>query len=151
MIDEGVFNVERLTLLYDLSQAFSTLMTLDELLPSIIAKTKEVLAAESCALLLVDEERQKFYFPVISDLNPAIKARFKNIRFPMDKGVAGWVLQHGKPARVPDATRDARFYTDVDRHSGGADPRIVVRSVADTSRGHRRHRVAQQADGVVHR
>ena len=38
MIDEGSLNVERLTLLYALSQAFNSLMTLDELLPSIITQ-----------------------------------------------------------------------------------------------------------------
>jgi hypothetical protein len=38
-------------LLYTLSRAFSALITLDELLPSIMLKTKEVLQAESCALL----------------------------------------------------------------------------------------------------
>jgi hypothetical protein len=73
VIDEGVFTVERLTLLYELSQAFSSLMTLEELLPSIIAKTQETLQAESCALLLLDHERQEFYFPITSDLSPAIE------------------------------------------------------------------------------
>src|SRR5687767_4255319 len=70
MIDEGTLTAERLTLLYSLGQAFSSLMTLDVLLPSIITKTKEIMQAESCALLLLDEEHQEFYFPVTSDLSP---------------------------------------------------------------------------------
>jgi Nif-specific regulatory protein len=118
MSDKGTLDAERLTVLYALGQAFSALMTLDELLPSIITKTKEILQAESCALLLLDEERQEFYFPITSDLSPSIEARMRKIRFPADKGVAGWVLQHRQPALVLDATRDSRFYTAVDRHTG---------------------------------
>jgi Nif-specific regulatory protein len=118
MIDEGTLTAERLTLLYTLGQAFSSLMTLDTLLPSIITRTKEIMQAESCALLLLDEEHQEFYFPVTSDLSPTIEARMKNIRFPADKGVAGWVLQQCKPALVLDASRDDRFYMAVDRRTG---------------------------------
>jgi Nif-specific regulatory protein len=115
---EEVFKVERWTLLYELSQAFSALMTLDELLPSIIAKTKDILRAESCALLLLDDARQELYFPITSDLSPVIDTRLQQVCFPADRGVAGWVLQHGTPACVADAARDARFYTGVDRHTG---------------------------------
>jgi GAF domain-containing protein len=118
MIDEGTLTAERLTLLYTLGQAFSSLMTLDTLLPSIITRTKEIMQAESCALLLLDEEHQEFYFPVTSDLSPTIEARMKNIRFPADKGEAGWVLQQRKPALVLDASRDDRFYMAVDRRTG---------------------------------
>jgi Nif-specific regulatory protein len=110
---------ERLALLYELSRAFNTLMTLDELLPSIIAQTKAVLQAESCALLLLDEERQELYFPIASDLSPKIEARFNEIRFPADKGVVGWALHHGQPVHVPDVSRDPRWYSAVDRHTGG--------------------------------
>lgn len=73
----GNLSAKQLALLYTLSRAFSALITLDELLPSIIAQTKEVLQAESCALLLIDEARQELYFPITSDLSPAIEARFK--------------------------------------------------------------------------
>jgi hypothetical protein len=53
---EGGFIVEKLAVLLDLSRALSALITLDELRPCIIAKTKEVLEAESCALFLLDIE-----------------------------------------------------------------------------------------------
>ena len=115
---EGVSSVEKLSLLFELSHAFSALIQLEELLPHIITKTKEVLQAESCALLLLDEERQELFFPVTSDLSPEVEERFKDIRFTADKGVAGWVLQQVRPALVPDVTRDERFYSNVDRQTG---------------------------------
>ena len=114
----GAFKTERWALLYELGQAFSAMMAPDELLPSIIAKTKDVLRAEGGALLLLDDARQELYFPVASDLTPAVEARLRQVRVPADRGVAGWVLRHGTPARVAEAARDARFYTGVDRHTG---------------------------------
>jgi hypothetical protein len=53
---KGGLIVEKLAVRLDLSRALSALITLDELRPCIIAKTKEVLEAESCALLLLDIE-----------------------------------------------------------------------------------------------
>lgn len=54
---EGVSSVEKLSLLFEMSHAFSALIELEELLPYLMTKTQEVLQAESCALLLLDEKR----------------------------------------------------------------------------------------------
>jgi GAF domain-containing protein len=113
-----VSDVEKLSLLFELSRSFSSLIDLEELLPCIIAKTREGLQAESCSLLLLDEARQELYFPVISDTTPEVEARLKDIRFPAEKWVAGWVVQHGMPTRVPDVTRDDRWFGEVDRATG---------------------------------
>jgi len=134
MTQEGIFNAERLSLLLELSHAFSALITLEELLPHIIDKTKDVLQAESCALLLLDEERQELFFPVTSDISLAIQERFKDIRLPADQGVAGWVLQQNRPARVPDVTQDPRFYPAVDRYTG-AHTRELLCAPLRTRRG----------------
>src|SRR3989454_7088233 len=112
MMQTGVSSVEQFSLLLELSRAFSALIDLEELLPTVIAKTQEVLQAASCALLLLDEERQELFFPVTSDVSPETEERLKAVRFPADRGVAGWVLQHGKPTLVPDVSRDERFYVD---------------------------------------
>jgi Nif-specific regulatory protein len=110
--------MEQLSLFLELSRAFSTLMELGDLLPLVMTRTNKVFAAESCALLLLDEERQELFFPVTSDISPERAERMKAMRFPADKGVAGWVLQQGRPALVPDVSRDRRFYAGVDRQSG---------------------------------
>jgi Nif-specific regulatory protein len=47
-----------------------------------------------------------------------IEKRFRAIRFPADKGIAGWVVQNAKATIVPDVTTDDRFYPEVDRLSG---------------------------------
>jgi len=117
-MDPKVSSPEQLSLLFELTRAFSALATLEALLPSIIAQTKAVLQAESCALLLLDEQKQELFFPVVSDLSADVEARFTQIRFPADRGVSGWVLQHGQAIHVADVSRDSRFYANVDQDTG---------------------------------
>ena len=114
----GVTTVEQLSLILDLSRSFNALIELDELLPVIIEKTQEVLDAESSAILLLDEDKHELFFPVTSDIHSERAARLRDIRFPSDKGLAGWVLQHGTPTLVADVTQDTRFYSAVDTQTG---------------------------------
>jgi len=115
---DGVSNVEKLSLLFELSSAFTAQIELQELLPLIMAQTQAALRAENCSLLLLDEAKQELFFPVTSDVSPEVGAQLQEIRFPANRGIAGWVLQHGEAALVPDVTQDARFYPDVDKQSG---------------------------------
>ncbi len=108
----------RLSLLYQVSRSFSELIQLDQLISRIIGKTKELLNAESCAILLLDEERQELYFPYSADIAPEVERRFSTVRFPADRGIAGWVLQHGVSQLVPDVALDDRWYSNVDKQSG---------------------------------
>ncbi len=109
---------EKLSLLFELSQAFGALIELGELLPLVNARTKQVLDAESCAILLLDDERQELYFPVTSDSSREVEERLHSIRVPVGSGVAGWVVREGRAALVPYASRDPRFNPEVDRQSG---------------------------------
>jgi Nif-specific regulatory protein len=97
---------------------FSEQIELDELLPLIMEKTKEALHAENCSLLLLDENRQQLFFPVISDIDPEVGEHLREVTFPADRGIAGWVVQHGKSTLVPDVARDERWYPDVDKRTG---------------------------------
>lgn len=117
-MNSGVSSTERLSLLFDLTRMFSEQIELDELLPLVMEKTKEALRAENCSLLLLDETRQQLFFPVISDIDPEVGEQLKEVSFPADRGIAGWVVQHGKSTLVPDVGKDERFYPDVDRRTG---------------------------------
>ena len=79
-------------------------------------RTRELFEAEGCALLLLDEARGEFCFPVSSQRQSGASAEtLAEIRFPADRGIAGWVLSHDESALVPDTASDARFYDAVDR------------------------------------
>ena len=114
----GVSSTERLSLLFELTRMFSEQLELDELLPLIMEKTKEALRAENCSLMLLDETRQQLFFPVISDIDPEVGEHLREVTFPADRGIAGWVVQHGKSTLVPDVAKDERFYPDIDKRTG---------------------------------
>jgi Nif-specific regulatory protein len=122
--DETNNDPARVTLLYDLSRSFSELIDLDQLIAYVIAKTKELLDAEGSAVLLLDEDKRELFFPYSADVGPEVEARFSAVRFPADKGIAGWVLQNARSQLVPDVSRDARWYSHVDKQSG-----MVTRSL----------------------
>lgn len=42
----------------------------------------------------------------------------QEIRFPADKGLAGYVVKTGEPLNIPDAYNDDRFNPDVDKETG---------------------------------
>jgi GAF domain-containing protein len=108
---------ERLHLLYEISRRLTTLLDLDELTRYATQRTRELFKAEGCALLLLDRERNQFYFPTASQAQSRqeVQARLAEIRFPADRGIAGWVLRRGEAALVLDTTKDERFYDSVDK------------------------------------
>jgi GAF domain-containing protein len=77
---------------------------------------REVFAAEGCSLLLLDPARREFHFLVVSESDAlrAAEARLAQIRFPADRGVAGWSVAHDQAVLVNDAPSDPRFYRGVD-------------------------------------
>lgn len=106
----------QLHLLANVSRSLATFTDLDELVHFATQHTRELFEAEGCALLLLDEARREFCFPVASQRQAgASEATLAEIRFPADRGVAGWVLAHGEGALVQDTASDPRFYDAVDR------------------------------------
>lgn len=110
---------ERLGLLYEVSRKLTTFTDLDELLRFATRRARELFDAEGCALLLHDPERDEFFFPISSqgESSRGAAARLAEIRFPADRGIAGWVLSHNEAALVEDTGKDPRFYEAVDRNT----------------------------------
>ena len=110
--------VRQLSVACEVSRLFSELIEQDRLIAFVINKTKELLEAESSAVLLLDAKTNELYFPYTADLSRDVERRFAEIRFRADAGLAGWVLQHGQAQLVPDVSKDPRWYSQVDRQSG---------------------------------
>ena len=108
----------RLELLCELNQRLATFGNLDELLTYATSRTRELFDAEGCALLLVDHATREFRFPVSSQRPTNRMERLAEIRFPVDRGVAGWVFAKGQAVAIDDAQNDPRFYKGVDRDTG---------------------------------
>jgi len=108
---------ERLHLLYEINRRLTTLTDLDALVRFATQRTRELFHAEGCALLLLDAEQREFFFPVASqsEVHSGSQQRLAEIRFPADRGIAGWVLDHNEAVRIDDVSRDTRFYQGVDQ------------------------------------
>ena len=108
----------RTRVLYDLAREFAAQLELDQLLPLITSKCREVLDAEGVAILLLDRERGDLYFPYYSQRDPKVGAKLAAQRVPADHSFAGSVLRSGRAERVDDLAGDPRHYTGVDRSTG---------------------------------
>jgi Nif-specific regulatory protein len=108
----------RLRVLYELATAFAARIELDELIPLVIGKCRDVLEAEGASVLLLDTSADELYFPYVTDEDDEVAARLLRLRFPAERGVAGEVVRTGRALRVDDAEADARFYRGADEATG---------------------------------
>jgi GAF domain-containing protein len=110
---------DRLHLLYEIGQKLATFQDLDDLLRFATSRARELFEAEGCALLLLDRDRNEFFFPIASQSasSGGSAARLAELRFPADRGIAGWVLSHDEAALVEDTSKDSRFFDGVDRNT----------------------------------
>jgi Nif-specific regulatory protein len=108
----------RFRLLYDLACAFAARIEIDELIPHVVKKCREVLNAEGVSVMLLDADCNELYFPYVAEDNPEVAARVASLRFPADQGIAGAALKLGRPLRVDDVQNDPRFYRGIDQNTG---------------------------------
>ena len=99
-----------------MNRRLATFTSLDDLLGYATARTRELFNAEGCSLLLVDEATQEFRFPVSSQsaTSVATATTLREIRFPVTRGVAGWVVANRQAVVIDDVQHDPRFYAGVD-------------------------------------
>lgn len=118
---------DRLSVLYEVNRRLGTFTDLEELLRWATGRTRDLLDAEGCAILLLDAAKNELYFPIASQRGSRreSEARLAEIRFPADRGIAGWVLQNGESASVEDASRDPRFYSGVDHQTAMTTRRVL--------------------------
>ncbi len=97
--------------LIEVSQIVNSTLHLKELLPLIMELTTKLVKAEASSLILIDEEQNEFVFEVALGEK---KEDIKKIRFPITKGIAGWVVKNKQPISISDARSDPRFYLKID-------------------------------------
>src|SRR5580704_1404982 len=119
-------DAERFRLLYELGNAFAAKTDLAELVPFVIAKCREALNSESASILLLDRDRNEFYFPYVSDEDAKVEGLLTQLRVPADRGIAGAVLQSGRPIIVEDAQSDPRFYRNIDLETGSVTRNLIA-------------------------
>jgi transcriptional regulator with GAF, ATPase, and Fis domain len=103
--------------LLDISQSLHKSINLDHLLLQIVSKVRHAMHTESVSVILHDEATNEFFFRMAeSDLaESAIKVR--EVRFPVDQGIAGSVFHTGQTELIPDVCKDPRHYGAVDERT----------------------------------
>jgi transcriptional regulator with GAF, ATPase, and Fis domain len=116
----------RLRKVYELGNAFAERLDLEDLIPFVLARCRELLNAEGVAVLFIDPERNELYFPYVSQDDPEVAKRLTGLRFPADRGIAGAVLRSGRAEKVDDVRSDTRFFSGVDQKTGMATGSIIA-------------------------
>ena len=87
---------------------------LDERLNLVTREVQELMGVEGASVILLDEEKEEFYFRESVYDDHETGKKMKEIRFPADKGVAGYVYRTGRPLIVPDTANDPHYFRQVD-------------------------------------
>ena len=97
------------------SSVLTQSLGLHDLLETILYCSMEAVSAEAASVLLLDNEKKNFQFYQVEGSAKPILMRSS---FPVDKGIAGWVLQQKQSEVVNDVGSDRRFYRGIDSESG---------------------------------
>ena len=66
----------------------------------------QLIDAEACSVMLIDADRKRLLAKAAYGLRTE---HMHSVSFRVGEGVAGWVVEHGKPALIHDVAQDPRF------------------------------------------
>lgn len=112
------YRVERLSSLIDVGAIISSTLDLGEVLNRVMAKAKSVMEAETCSVLLLNEETNELEFTMTVGNDDDTTATLKTISLKMGQGVAGWCAENRQTVMVADAANDTRWFSGVDAQTG---------------------------------
>ena len=98
--------------LVKIGRSINALTDINVLLKVIAEETKNAIQADRCTVFLYDKEKDELWSKI------ALGMESQEIRFPADKGLAGYVVKTGESVNIADAYNDPRFNKDVDSKSG---------------------------------
>lgn len=101
---------------------FDEVSTMDFVIEKIMAFAKRLVNADRCALFMVDSRSDELYANLFDEGDEdGTGFKFRSgveIRFPIDKGIAGYVASTSEVLNISDPYRDARFNREVDMKTG---------------------------------
>jgi PAS domain S-box-containing protein len=101
-----------------ISTALPEYPDLEDLLDYISNEVKRLLETEGALVTLLDEERDELFFLGAAYDDTAAVKRVKEVRFPMDRLVAGKVIETGEPIIVSDTSEDPDLHKERDNKLG---------------------------------
>ncbi|HEU4322041.1 MAG TPA: GAF domain-containing sensor histidine kinase [Roseiflexaceae bacterium] len=120
MLRHAEQDLRELHLLYQVGQALAANLDLYSLLDEMQRQVPEVMGAERCSIMLMDEVSRELVLQV-----PETEGEERReFRIPLDRGIAGWVASNGIGQIVNDVEQDPRWFDGVAR-----DVDFVTRSI----------------------
>lgn len=101
--------MQRVTILYDASQAVLSTFEADEVLQRILAIAQDYFHLRTVAILLLDEETRELYARSHIGWNEDAE----RIRFPLGVGLIGTAAKIKRPVYAADVSKDARYVCTV--------------------------------------
>jgi len=111
MLRHAEHDLRELHLLYQVGQALATNLDLPSLLDDMKQRVPEVMGAERCSIMLLDEQSRE----LLLDTADSHTGEHREFRIPMDRGIAGWVATNGIGQIVNDVEQDPRWFDGVAR------------------------------------
>src|SRR3989442_8117968 len=97
--------MQKITILYDASQAVLSTFELDEVLQQILIIARDYFHLPNVSILLLDKETNELY--VRSQIGWDQKS--DGVRVPIGTGLIGTAAKEKRPVYVPDVTKDPRY------------------------------------------
>ena len=101
-----------------ISTALPEYPDLGELLDYVSHEVKRLMDSEGALVTLLDEENRELFFIGAAYDDMATQRRVKEIRFPIDKLIAGQVIKSGKPMIIHDTLTDPAIHRERDKIMG---------------------------------
>ena len=98
--------------LLNVARTLAAETSLEHLLKTVAEEIKKVLDADRCTVFLLDRQKNELVSKV------ALGMGTQELRFPADKGLAGYAAQMGEIINIKDAYKDERFNSDIDKETG---------------------------------
>lgn len=102
-LHEHLATVERLTALYDISRIFNSTLELEEMLPVVAGKIRDITGAAACNIWLVDADKGDLCAVQQAGEDPTLG---EDSRCTVGEGLVGKAAQGGQPILVENAAED---------------------------------------------
>lgn len=106
--------IKLLKTLISLNTAISARINLHSILQAVSFAAKQMVEAEGASILLLDPEHRELVFEVSEG---GKGHQLTEIRIPMEKGIAGWVIEQGQSQTINSPYEDPRFFSGLDKES----------------------------------
>jgi diguanylate cyclase (GGDEF)-like protein len=107
--------VDELAAFSEIGKTLTSTLDIREVLRLIMQRVEELLRAKNWSLLLVDEQHKELYVELAVGKGAE---KLRQLRLPLEEGIAGWAAREGEPVLVPDVSADGRFSRRFDEMTG---------------------------------